>query len=159
MKNASEIISSLQNQPQFYKLVEYSCIKKLKSLLLPSIQNIIKYGYIKNDILYLILSTNINKHDKDNIINIIKAILNLKSRGEFDSFVECSSVEIKDILIKVDLTPKKQIVLYPSHFITIKYKERAKGNIKIEIKDKKLLSIANDILKIIKWHNDTRTKY
>jgi hypothetical protein len=150
MKNASQIINFLQHKPQFSKLVESECISKLKSSLLPSIRHNIKYGYIKNKTLYFVLTTSLNKLDIDNIINTIKMILNSPMILQSQNFLECSEFDIEDVKIYSDNKPQKKVTLYTTSAHKIHYRERAKGEIKIDLADEKLAQIAQDIVDMIK---------
>jgi hypothetical protein len=150
MKNAGQIITTLQHKPQFSKLIESSCIKRLKSSLLPSIQHNIKYGYIKNNTLYFVLTTRLNKLDIDSIINTIKMILNSPMILESDSFLECLDIKIDDVKIYTDPKPQKKFKLFTTQAHQQKYSERATGNLQVLIKDEKLNQLAQTILEIIK---------
>ena len=150
MKNASQIITTLQNKPQFSKLIESKCIQRLKSSLLLSIQHNIKYGYIKNNILYFVLTTRLNKLDIDNIINTIKMILNSPMILASDNFLDCLDAGIGDVQIYTDPKPKLEVKLFSTDAHNLFYKERASGDIKFEIEDKKLNELTQSILKIIK---------
>jgi len=150
MKNASQIITTLQHKPQFSKLTESSCINRLKSSLLPSIQHNIKYGYFKNATLYFVLSTRLNKLDIDNIINTIKMILNSPMILESDRFVECLGIQIDDVKIYTDHKPQKKFESFSTHAHEEKYPERASGDIPVKIEDEKLKQLAQSILEIIK---------
>ncbi|MFA7069410.1 MAG: hypothetical protein WC144_01050 [Sulfurimonas sp.] len=151
MKNTKQIFDVIVNQPQFSKLLEYKYINYLKSLLLPSYQNLIKYGYIKNQILTFVLKTNIAKQERDNIINIIKSILNLISKQN-DGYIY---VDIKDVVLRVDFSPIKLYDFYPKTIPHIKYKERAKGDVVASFRDEKLNKIAKEIMQIIKKHHES----
>ncbi len=155
MKNASQIITSLQYKPQFYKILEYRCINKLKSSLLITIQNYIKKGYIKNNKLFFIVGATLDKHDINNTISLIKGILNSPMLLESENFFECLDVQIDDVVFYVDHKPKKNISLYSSNSYKLTYTERATGNIKINIRDKKLKELSQNILNIIKAKHDT----
>lgn len=145
MKKACDIIKSLQNLPHFHKLLELKCIENLKSVLLPTLQRIIKYAYIKNEILYLIFLTNLNKYDKDNITNTIKLLLNSQMLAEAN--LECKNIKIVDVVCKVDYKDRSIKKIYYS---TIpKYTERATGK-KCVLKDATLQKIADEISSIIK---------
>ena len=150
MKNTSQIISSLQNKPQFSKLVEYRCIDRLKSSLLLSIQNYIKKGYIKNNKLFFILKARLNKHDENKTIEMLKTILNSPMILESDNFLECINIEIDDVVFYVDNKPELSSGLHVTNSHEETYKERASGEIKIDIKDEKLNLLAKSILTIIK---------
>ena len=56
MKKASQIVNSLQNKPQFSKLLKYKCISKIQSMFMPLVQKMIKFAYIKNDTLFFVLT-------------------------------------------------------------------------------------------------------
>ena len=149
MKNASQIINTLQYKPQFSKLLTYKCIHKLKSSLLLSIQNNIKYGYIKNQTLYFVLTTSLNKLDIDNIINTIKMILNSPMIIESEKFCECLGIEISDVKIYTDPKPKKRFAPFTTLAHNLTYPERASGEINIDISDTKLNKLAKSIQDII----------
>jgi len=150
MKNVSQILTSLQHKPQYYKILQHRCIKRLTSALLLNIQNSIKYSYIKNDKLYIVISATLNKYDKDNIINTIKMILNSPMILESEKFVECLDITIEDVVVYTDHKPKIDFKPYKtlSHILT--YHERASGDIEVNIKDKKLDKIVKEIQNIIK---------
>ena len=150
MKNVSQIINTLQHKPQFSKLLESKCINRLKASLLPSIQNNIKYGYIRNNTLTFVLTTRLNKLDIDNIINTIKMILNSPMILESENFVECLDAQIDDVKIYTDPSPKKNIKLHQTSTHQETYNERATGEIEVNIEDEKLNALAKSILEIIK---------
>jgi len=155
MKNANQIITSLQYKPQFHKILEYRCINKLKSSLLITIRNYIKKGYIKNNKLFFIIGATLDKHDINNTISLIKTILNSPMLLKSEKFFECMDVKIDDVIFYVDHKPKKDTPLYLTDSYKLKYKERATGDIKIDIRDKKLKELSQTILDIIKENNDT----
>ena len=150
MKNISQILISLQHKPQYYKILQHSCIKRLTSILLPNIQNSIKYSYIKNSKLYIVTFATLNKYDKDNIINTIKMILNSPMILESESFMECFDITIDDVVVYTDHKPKVDFKPYKTSAHTLTYYERASGSIGVAIKDKKLNKIAKEIQNIIK---------
>jgi len=155
MKNASEIISTIQQKPQYKRILTYRCVEKLKSALLPTIQRSIKYGYIKNSILYFVISSSINKYDKDNIINTIKMILNSPMILKSDKFMECSNTDIQEVKVYTDFKPRPKYTPYATSTHKLIYKERAKGEFDIVVKDEELKKIIKDIQNIIKENNDT----
>jgi len=142
MKNASQIINSIQNKPQFSKLSKYSCIEKIKSIFTPALQKMIKFGYIKGDTLFFVLNHPAAKQEFDNSIENIKSALN------FHMPHECTKTVFKEIKAFVTHTPLKK----PAPIIIKKefYKERASGNFKIDIKDNKLNTLVKSIQQIIK---------
>ena len=147
MKNASQIITSIQNKPQFSKLSKYKCIQRIKSIFVPPLQKMIKFSYIKNDTLFFVLSHPAGKQEFDNNIQNIKSALN------FHMPEECSEISIKDIKAFVTHTPIKKTIEVKK--VDIKYLERAKGNFSINIHDEKLNSLVKSIQKIIKDKNES----
>jgi hypothetical protein len=142
MKNASQIINSIQSRPQFSKLSKYKCIKRIESIFIPALQRMIKFSYIKNDTLFFVLSHPAGKQEFDNNIQNIKSALN------FHMPEECKETPIKDIKAFVTHTPIKKATQAPKK--EYKYKERAIGNFTINIHDEKLNSLVRSIQKIIK---------
>ncbi len=155
MKNASQIITSIQYKPQYHKLLEHKCIHRLKSSLLVSIQNYIKYGYIKNNILVFVVGATLDKHDIAKTVEMIKLILQSPMLLESENFFECLDTQIDDVRFQVDHKPRTDVKLHLSSSHQLLYKERATGNIKIDIKDKKLNELSQSILNIIKAKNDS----
>jgi len=147
MKNASQIINSLQNRPQFSRLSKYSCIKKISSLFTPTLQKMIKFGYFKSNTLFFVLNHPAAKQEFDNNIQTIKNALN------FCKPEECSDEHINNIKAFVTHTPIKKAS--EVKIIQLRYKERATGDFKIDVKNEKLKTLIQSIQKIIKDKNDT----
>jgi len=146
MKNASDILNSLQNKPQFSKLSQYKCIQRIQSIFSPPLQKMIKFAYIKNATLFFVLNHPGAKQEFDNNIQSIKSAL------KFHNPSECEENSIKDIKAFVTHTPEKPKQEYIIQ--TQYYKERSSGNFAITIKDEKLKALAQSIQKIIKEHHD-----
>ena len=142
MKNASQIIHSLQNKPQFSKLSKYKCIKRIESLFVPAFQNMIKFSYIKNDTLFFVLSHPAAKQEFDNNIQ------NIKSALKFHTPEECVHTPLQDIRAFVTHSPAKQAQTWKK--IDITYKERATGDFSIDIQDPRLNALVKSIQTIIK---------
>jgi hypothetical protein len=142
MKNASQIINSLQNKPQFSKLTQYGCIKRIESIFVPALQKMIKFAYIKNDTLFFVLSHPGAKQEFDNNIQHIKSAL------KFHMPDECKETLIHDIKAFVTHTPPKTLTM-PTLQV-VRYAERASGNFDILIKDEKLSRLVKSIQDIIK---------
>jgi hypothetical protein len=142
MKNASQIINSIQNKPQFSKLSKYKCIKRIESTFIPALQKMIKFSYIKNDTLFFVLSHPAGKQEFDNNIQ------NIKSALKFHMPQECEGTLINDIKAFVTHTPVKQ----PKTEVKkeIRYKERSSGNFSVNIHDEKLNTLVKSIQNIIK---------
>jgi hypothetical protein len=147
MKNAAQIIHSLQTKPQFSKLSKYSCIDKIKSIFTPTLQKMIKFGYFKGNTLFFVLNHPGAKQEFDNNIENIKSALN------FHMPKECEESNFEDIKAFVTHTPLKKTA--PKKTTKLIYKERAKGDFDINIKDKKLNTLIKSIQKIIKAKHDT----
>jgi hypothetical protein len=148
MKNSAQILNSIQHRPQFSKLSKYRCIKKIQSIFSPALQKMIKFAYIKNDILFFVLNHPGAKQEFDNNIQSIKSAL------KFVSPEECSEVTVTDIKAFVINKPIKKTTLFKTDSRE-EYTERATGNFKIDIKDEKLNSLIRSIQTIIKEKNDS----
>jgi len=142
MKNVNQILSNIQNKPQFSRLSRYKCIDRIKSIFTPVLQKMIKFAYIKNDTLFFVLNHPGAKQEFDNNIQSIKSALN------FYTPEECSETLIKDIRAFVTHTPQKVFIFTPK--APVLYPERAKGDFEVNIKDEKLNSLVKSIQKIIK---------
>lgn len=142
MKNASQIINSIQNKPQFSKLSKYKCIKRIESVFIPALQRMIKFAYIKNDTLFFVLSHPAGKQEFDNNIQSIKSAL------KFHMPEECKETLINDIKAFVTHTPIKTVEEVQRK--VMKYPERATGNFSINIEDEKLNTLVKSIQDIIK---------
>ncbi|MBU1659363.1 hypothetical protein KKG72_09970 [bacterium] len=149
MKNAGQIINSLQSKPQFSKLTKYKCINKIQSLFIPALQKMIKFAYVKNDILFFVLNHPAGKQEFDNSIQSIKSAL------KFYMPEDCEETTFSDIKAFVTHTFIK--VSVKTDIKKAKYPERASGNFAINIKDEKLNTLVRSIQDIIKAKNDTRT--
>lgn len=145
MKNASQIINSIQSRPQFSKLIYYKCIKIVQSMFTPPIQKMINFAYIKNRTLFFVFNHPVGKQEFDNNIQSIKSALKFYMPTECK---ECDDNLFDDIKAFVTHTPKglkEELKDVPQT-----YKERSNGNFDIDIKDEKLNSLAKEIQKIIK---------
>jgi len=150
MKNAQDILTSIQYKPQFKKILHYKCIDKLMATILPAIRRSVKHGYIHKDILYITITAALNKYDKDNIIKTIKTVLNSKMILQSERFVACNEINIEDVILYVDHKPKREHSVHTTDTHDVKYTERATGEIEITIEDEKLHALAKSIQEIIK---------
>jgi hypothetical protein len=148
MKKASDILNILQHKPQFSKLSSYRCIQKIESAFSKPLQKMIKFAYIKNNILFFVLNHPGAKQEFDNNIQSIKSALNMIKPQE------CQEIYIQDIRAFVTHSPIKIITFHakkPQY-----YKERALGKFNTNtIKDPKLKALAEEIKEIIKHNHDT----
>jgi hypothetical protein len=151
MKRACDILKSLQNKPQFSKLSSYRCIDRIRHSFSPPLQKMIKFAYIKNSILFFVLNHPGAKQEFDNSIQSIKSAL------KFVTPKECEAMQITDIraFVTHTPTPKREEISLQAQTIPY-YKERAKGEFKICVKDEKLYNIFKSIQEIVKKnHHDT----
>ena len=147
MKNASQIINSIQSRPQFSKLSYYKCIKIVQSMFTPPIQRMINFAYIKNRTLFFVFNHPVGKQEFDNSIQSIKSALKFLMPQECK---ECDENLFDDIKAFVTHTPKKQEEKFKE--IMQVYKERSSGNFEINVHDEKLYSLIRSIQEIIKSH-------
>ncbi|MCF6340875.1 MAG: hypothetical protein L3J10_09045 [Sulfurimonas sp.] len=151
MKNASQIINSLQYKPQFSKLSYFKCIKTIQSMFTPPVQKMINFAYIKNKTLFFVFNHPVGKQEFDNSIQSIKSALNFHLPDECR---ECEKSLFDDIKAFVTHTPKKKLS-EENKKVEYFYKERASGELEVNIKDKKLNSLVRSIQEIIKDKNDS----
>lgn len=147
MKNVSDILNSLQNKPQFSKLSHYKCITRIQTLFSPPLQKMIKFAYIKNNILFFVLNHPGAKQEFDNNIQSIKSAL------KFCNPPECQAEDIQDIKAFVTHTPIDESILKEKESEI--YPERAEGNFAINIHNQELKSLVESIQNIIKENNAT----
>lgn len=147
MKNATQIITSIQNKPQFSKLSKFKCIKKIQSMFMPTFTRFVKFAYFQNNTLFFVLNHNAGKQEFDNNIHNIKSALN------FHTPKECEDTIIEDIKAFVTHTPAKKETKQTR--VIERYKERATGDLEINIKDEKLNTLVRSIQKIIKAKNES----
>lgn len=148
MKNATDIIKIIQNQPQFSKLSHFHCIKKIQSLFNLPLQKMVKFAYIKNQTLFFVLNHPGAKQEFDNNIQSIKSAL------KFVTPDECKELSINDIRAFVTHTPSfKPSSPQPKNNTAPSYTERASGNISVTIEDERLNKLVKSIFDIIKEKN------
>ncbi len=148
MKNAAQIINSLQSRPQLSKLSYYKCIKIVQSMFTPPVQKMINFAYKKNRTLFFVFNHPIGKQEFDNNIQSIKSALKFHMPLECE---ECGASLFDEIKAFVTHTPKKNIQEYKE--IKHVYQERSSGNFEINVHDEKLNSLIRSIQEIIKKAN------
>ncbi len=153
MKNASQIINSIQSKPQFSKLSYYKCIDIVQSMFTPPVQKMVNFAYIKNKTLFFVFNHPVGKQEFDNNIQSIKSALNFHIP---DECMECEERLFDDIKAFVTHTPKKSLQTEQKNTLKQVYKERGSGNIHVDIKDEKLNSLIRSIQEIIKANNDSK---
>ncbi|MDB2562050.1 hypothetical protein N9X61_00450 [Sulfurimonas sp.] len=147
MKNATQIITTLQNKPQFSKLKKFKCIDKIKSMFMPSFTKFVKFAYFQNNTLFFVLNHNAGKQEFNNQVQNIKSVLN------FHTPDECENTDIQDIKAFVTHSPTKKIE--KQKVARQYYKERASGEVEVNIHNEKLNTLVKSIQEIIKAKHDT----
>ena len=146
MKNASQIINSIQSKPQFSKLSYYKCIDIVQSMFTPPVRKMINFAYIKNRTLFFVFNHPVGKQEFDNSIDSIKSALNFHMPDECK---ECDKSLFDDIKAFVTHTPKKSVKTENKPVKHV-YTERATGTLHVDIKNEKLNSLVKSIQDIIK---------
>ena len=136
MKNVSEILSHLKNNPEFRRINTQSIITKFIDLLPDKLKKGIKFAYVKREILFFVLSHPVYKMEFEynkSLINDLLRQANIANIQELRFFVT-NKIERKEKKIEVSYT----------------FKERSYGIFDNPIKNKKLHQKVEDIRKIIK---------
>jgi hypothetical protein len=147
MKNATQIITSLQNKPQFSKLSKFKCIQKIQSMFMPTFTRFVKFAYIQNNTLFFVLNHNAGKQEFNNNVQNIKSALN------FHMPSECSETLVEDIKAFVTHSPQKKKI--EKKVAKQYYIERASGKVEVNIHDEKLNTLVKSIQNIIKAKNES----
>ena len=137
MKNSAQILSHLQHQPQFSKLSQYECIKSVQKLFPPHLQRMIRYGYVRNGVMFFVFTHPGAKQEFDIIAESIKAPL----RAHMPSC--CREIGFNDI--KAFVTYKPLAPQTSAEKPLERYKERALGNFSNPVSDEKLHAIIESI--------------
>ncbi|MEN4052769.1 MULTISPECIES: hypothetical protein [Sulfurimonas] len=143
MKNARDIINSIQNRPQFSKLSRFKCIDTIRLSFSAPLQKMIKFAYIKNDTLFFVLNHPGAKQEFDNNIQSIKSAL------KYVQPKECEGFTINDIKAFVTHTPLRKSTQEKQNEPQ-SYPERATGTFKITTEDAHLRELLESIQNIIK---------
>jgi len=69
---------------------------------------------------------------------------------ESERFIECSELEIDDVVVYVAHKPTLQKSLYTTKADQLTYSERATGDLPIDVKDERLQALLQSIQDIIK---------
>ena len=147
MKNATQIITSLQNKPQFSKLSKFKCIQRIQSMFMPTFTRFVKFAYIQNNTLFFVLNHNAGKQEFNNNVQNIKSALN------FHMPSECSETLVEDIKAFVTHSPQKKKI--EKKVAKQYYIERASGKVEVNIHDEKLNTLVKSIQNIIKAKNES----
>lgn len=147
MKNASHILTSLRQKPSFSKLARWECIRRIRELFPPRLQQMIRYGYYNGDTLYFVLDHPGAKQEFDNIIATIKEPLRLYTPKA------CTANAPKEIRAFVKHTPAVQTSEAFRRRTDVHYAERAEGHFTPRNSDSNLF----DVFERIRSHIYART--
>ena len=148
MKNANQIVSSLQSKPQFSKLSKIRCIKKIQELFPMHLQKMIVYGYFKNNTLNFVLSHPWAKQEFDIIIQSIKTPLKQMPP------LECKDAAFTDIRAYVSFKPYKDETLHEGSSTHETFPERSHAEFVNSAQDERLYNVIEDIRKILNDRQD-----
>ncbi len=148
MKKVSQIISHLKTKPYLKNLQHVDCYNQLLSLLPKSLSNNTRFLYHKNDTLFFVLNHPGIKMEFNYKSNLIKSIL--KKMIE----VNPKCIFMKSSQIKAFVTNKKEIKeIDDSKNHKLRYKERASGGFKNDVKNEELRKIIEEIKLAIKQNS------
>lgn len=118
------------------------CIRRLTSLLPPHLAQTVAYAYIKNEVLFFVVTHPFAKMEIDNITTSIKAPLKLALRA-------CDeSLNFNSITVYTKFLPPQQSVT-PTFDTVSFYKERSKAEFENNFTNPKLYELMESIRKII----------
>lgn len=133
----NEILSHLKNNPQFRKINTASVIEQFIEVLPLKLKKGIKFAYIKNNILYFVLTHPVYKMEFEYNKADIKSLL---KKTELKYITEISFF----VTNKIEKKSKDQKEYEPF------YTERSHGIFENKLEDEKLHLIVEDIRDIIK---------
>lgn len=136
MKNANEILTHLKYYPEFKKINTNITIERLIKSLPLKLNKGIKFGYIKNQTLFFVLTHPVYKMEFEYNKNLIKSLLK-----------DANIANVNDIKFFVtNVIEKKETINEEKVF----YKERSFGIFENFCKDENLRKKFEEIRKIIK---------
>ncbi|WP_419765062.1 MAG: DUF721 domain-containing protein [Arcobacter sp.] len=136
MKNANEILTHLKYYPEFKKINTNITIERLINALPLKLKKGIKFGYIKNQTLFFVLTHPVYKMEFEYNKSLIKSLLK-----------KANIANVNDIKFFVtNVIEKKEEVHEQKDF----YIERAHGIFENFCKDEKLRNKFEEIRKVIK---------
>jgi len=146
MKNSAQVLSHLVHQPQYKKLAQHQCIDAVKALMPPHLQKMVTFAYVKQKVLYFVLSHPGAKQEFDIIITSIKTPLKLYPPQK------CQEMPFEDIrayvshkpLVKEESTTRETVPYYD---------EQSSGTFENPARDPKLHQIIEAIRKSITSDN------
>ncbi|BAK73022.1 MAG: DciA family protein [Arcobacter sp.] len=136
MKKINEILSHLKNNPEFRKINTSSLISKFIEALPLKLKKGVKFGYVKNQTLYFVLTHPVYKmefeYNKADIKSLLKnfKIANVEDIGFF----------VTNVIEKKEIIEEEKPL----------YKERSYGIFENKAKDEKIFKKFEKIREIIK---------
>lgn len=141
MKNSTQILSHLQHQPQFSKLSQQQCIQSIQKLFPPHLQRLIRFGYIRNGVLFFVFTHPGAKQEFDIIAKSITTPLKAHPPRC------CEGFSITDVKGFVTHKPMAHSETAASH--VLRYTERATGSFNNAAHEPKLHDMIERIRAII----------
>lgn len=141
MKNVEKVLSHIRVHPSFKKLGRTRCLNKLTHLLPPYIAKMVRFSYIKNDVLFFALAHPAAKYEFDNIINSIKTPLKKAILLCDDSLV------LQDIKAFVSHKPLQKLPVFKPTIV--QFHERSHAQFDNNFQNTKLHEIFEEIRTII----------
>jgi len=136
MKNASEILTHLKYYPEFKKINTNVTIERLINSLPVKLSKGVKFGYIKNQTLFFVLTHPVYKMEFEYNKSLIKSLLK-----------KANIANVSDIKFFVtNVMERKEVPNEEKNF----YQERSHGIFENFCKDENLRKKFEDIRKIIK---------
>lgn len=136
MKNVSDILTHLKYCPEFKKINTNNTIQRLINALPMKLKKGVKFGYVKNQILFFVLTHPVYKMEFEYNKSLIKSLL---KNTQLD--------DVKDFQFFVtNKIEKKELPIEEKPY----YKERSNAIFENSCKDEKLRKKFEEIRKIIK---------
>ncbi len=138
MKKINEILAHLKNNPEFRKVNSQKDIQKFINLLPSKLKKGIKFAYIKNEILYFVLTHPVYKMEfeyNNSLINSLLKKSHMKNIVKIKFFVSN----------KIEKKTNTNVTILSNVF-----KERSYGIFENSLKDEKLHQRVEEIRQIIK---------
>jgi hypothetical protein len=146
MKNSAQILSHLQHQPQFSKLSQFACVQAIQKLFPPHLQKLIRFGYIRNGVVFFVFAHPGAKQEFDIIAESIKTPLKAHSPAS------CCRFGVTDI--KGFVTHKPAVRPKMPHHADLHYPERSHGAFANSVANPKLHAMIEAIRGIIHDRTD-----
>lgn len=141
MKKINDILTHIENLPEFKKFNTIKSISKFIDILPAKLKNGIKFAYVKNRTLFFVLTHQVYKmefkYNKEEIKNLLE-------KYQFSDIIDIDFFVTNSIDIEKSKTMESE-----------KYKERSLGIFENRVEDEKLYLKFENIRKIIKDSKST----